>query len=215
MPSATWNNTAISIHKQTILGKLQEIFKSTQKSELEGVFAADNNHADKCTYEKFRQIIKGYGGLSEHEIMTIARHHSERKPNEIDMKLVLAVAQEKLKKGAFEDFEGLMKLCRHNDDEATSQLEFGKFRSIFRSFKLPIPVDVQRLLENGYTADGKTSYVRLIEDLNYRTKPNVLLEYQRQPLKFDKVDEVVKSQKGVTFVNYKSLLDNIYPAENQ
>jgi len=198
-----------------ILGKLQEIFKSTQKSELEGVFSANNNHADKCTYEKFRQTMKGYGGLSEHEIMTVARHYCDRKESEIDMKLVLAVAQEKLKKGAYEDFEGLMKLCRHNDDEATSQLDFGKFRSIFRSFKLPIPVDVQRLLENGYTADGKTSYVRLIEDMNYRTKPNVLLEYQRQPLKFDKVDEVVKSQKGVTFINYKSLLENIFPAENK
>ena len=46
--------------------------------------------------------MKGYGGLSEHEIMTIARHHSDRKPNEIDMKLVLAIAQEKLKKAAFE-----------------------------------------------------------------------------------------------------------------
>ena len=39
-----------------ILGKLQEIFKSTQKSELEGVFSANNNHADKCTYEKFRFV---------------------------------------------------------------------------------------------------------------------------------------------------------------
>ena len=49
-----------------------------------------------------RQTMKGYGGLSEHEIMTVARHYCDRKESEIDMKLVLAVAQEKLKKGAFE-----------------------------------------------------------------------------------------------------------------
>ena len=46
--------------------------------------------------------MKGYGGLSEHEIMTVARHHADRKASETDMALVLAVAQEKLKKGAFE-----------------------------------------------------------------------------------------------------------------
>ena len=39
-----------------ILGKLQEIFKSTQKSELEGAFAASSNHADKCTYDTFRFV---------------------------------------------------------------------------------------------------------------------------------------------------------------
>ena len=43
-----------------IMEKLREIFKSTQKSELEGVFSANNNRVDSCTYEKFRFVYLVY-----------------------------------------------------------------------------------------------------------------------------------------------------------
>jgi len=41
-------------------------------------------------------------GFSEHEIMTVGRHYAHREPEDVDMALVLAVAQERLRKKNFE-----------------------------------------------------------------------------------------------------------------
>lgn len=57
------------------------------------------------------------GGFSEHEIMTLGRHYGMRDESQTDLYLLLSVAQEKLKKNAFENFEQLIAVFLYNDRE--------------------------------------------------------------------------------------------------
>lgn len=49
-----------------------------------------------------RNLMAQMQNFSEHEIMTVGRQYAHREPEEVDMNLVLAVAQEKLRKKNFE-----------------------------------------------------------------------------------------------------------------
>lgn len=57
------------------------------------------------------------GAFSEHEIMTLGRYYSVRDEYETDLQLLLAVAQEQLKKNRFENFEQLSAVLLYNDRE--------------------------------------------------------------------------------------------------
>lgn len=50
----------------------------------------------------YRNLLAQLNVFSEHEIMTVGRRYAHRQPEEVDMNLVLAFAQEKLKKKNFE-----------------------------------------------------------------------------------------------------------------
>lgn len=57
------------------------------------------------------------GAFSEHEIMTLGRHYGMRDDSQTAMHLLLSVAQEKLKKNTFENFEQLTTVFMYNDRE--------------------------------------------------------------------------------------------------
>lgn len=57
------------------------------------------------------------GGFSEHEIMTLGRHYGIRDDSQTDLLLLLSMAQEKLKKNAFENFEQLVTVFLYKDRE--------------------------------------------------------------------------------------------------
>lgn len=53
--------------------------------------------------------------LSEHEIMTLGRNYSVREQPEVDVGLMLAVAQDQLKKKNFENFSDMIRAFTHED----------------------------------------------------------------------------------------------------
>lgn len=55
--------------------------------------------------------------LTEHEIMTLGRYYSVREKPEVDLGLLMAVAQEQLKKKSFENFSKLTDAFVYNDRE--------------------------------------------------------------------------------------------------
>lgn len=57
------------------------------------------------------------GGFSEHEIITLGRHYGVRDDSQTDLSVLFSMAQEKLKKNAFEYFEHLMSVFLYNDRE--------------------------------------------------------------------------------------------------
>lgn len=57
------------------------------------------------------------GSLTEHEIMTVGRYYSVREKPEVDLGLLMAVAQEQLKKKSFENFSKLTDAFVYNDRE--------------------------------------------------------------------------------------------------
>lgn len=54
-------------------------------------------------------------GLSEHEIMTLGRSYSQRQEAETDLAMMLAVAQDHLRKKHFEAFADMIKVFTHED----------------------------------------------------------------------------------------------------
>lgn len=53
--------------------------------------------------------------MSEHEIMTLGRTYSVREQPEMDVGLMLAVAQDQLKKKHFENFSDMVHAFTHED----------------------------------------------------------------------------------------------------
>lgn len=57
------------------------------------------------------------GAFSEHEIITLGHYYGVRDEYEIDLHYLLAVAQEKLKKNNFDNFEQLSAVFTYKDRE--------------------------------------------------------------------------------------------------
>lgn len=54
-------------------------------------------------------------GLSEHEVLVLARRFSQREQPDVDGDLMLAVAQDYLRKKHFENFPRLTEVFMYND----------------------------------------------------------------------------------------------------
>lgn len=63
-----------------------------------------------------RGLLSGLDcGLSEHEVLVLGRHLSERKQPEVDVGLMLAVAQDFLRKKHFEELPHMARAFMHSD----------------------------------------------------------------------------------------------------
>lgn len=57
------------------------------------------------------------GKLTEHEVITLARHYQVPEDTRPDMNVLMAQAHEQLKKNTFENFERLIATCIYEDRE--------------------------------------------------------------------------------------------------
>lgn len=67
----------------------------------------------------YRDIILSLtvGKLTEHEVITLARHYQVPEDTRPDMNVLMAQAHEQLKKNTFENFERLIATCVYEDRE--------------------------------------------------------------------------------------------------
>lgn len=65
--------------------------------------------------QHFRQALRDCGGLTEHEILTVARHYQDRQNEPVDNGTMAAVAQEHLRRNGFSDFAPLEKHLSQSD----------------------------------------------------------------------------------------------------
>ncbi|RMC06229.1 hypothetical protein DUI87_15660 [Hirundo rustica rustica] len=154
-----------------ILNKLKSMTESCAK-EIRKTFAAtDPGHTNVIGYDTFRNWIVSVagGGFSEHEIITLGRHYGVRDDSQTDLCLLLSLAQEKLKKNTFEYFEQLMAVFLYNDRDKSGMLPYETCRTIFKSFKLPLPDDLLETLLTRFEDNQKQiDYRILIHGLNWR-----------------------------------------------
>ena len=69
-----------------------------------------------CVCAHNRGLLSGLDcGLSEHEVLVLGRRFSEREQPEVDVGLMLAVAQDFLKKKHFEELPDMAKAFAHQD----------------------------------------------------------------------------------------------------
>lgn len=69
------------------------------------------------TQDHFRTVVSNVmqDRLSEHEIVTLARHYGKTRSTKVDCSTLAAQAQQQLKSANFRNFNKLHELCLHRD----------------------------------------------------------------------------------------------------
>ncbi|KAM4045618.1 EF-hand domain-containing family member C2 isoform 1-T1 [Anomaloglossus baeobatrachus] len=195
----------------SIMSKLRSIGESNSREIKQQFVANDPRNRNEMTYETFRNVMVEIGGrkLTEHEIMTVGRHYSAQENLEVDLGLLMAVAQEHLKKKAFENFSKLNDAFVYNDRERKGLLPIQETRTIVKAFKVPLADDLLRvILEQHEENDNQINYVKLVSGLNWRENQNPA--WQSTPIKFDADWSGQTTSNAVKTVNYLLLLEDLF-----
>uniref|UniRef100_A0A8C3Y6W5 EF-hand domain-containing family member C2 n=1 Tax=Catharus ustulatus TaxID=91951 RepID=A0A8C3Y6W5_CATUS len=183
-----------------VLNKLKSMTESRAK-EIRKTFATtDPEHTNVIGYDTFRNWVVSVaaGGFSEHEIMTLGRHYGMRDESQTDLYLLLSVAQEKLKKNAFENFEQLIAVFLYNDREKCGLLPYETCRTIFKSFKLPLPDDLlETLLTRFEDPQKQIDYRKFVDALNWRQNQVHAFEEMKKPPKVKPRQELLFEMENV------------------
>ena len=71
-----------------------------------------------CTslpFDKFFAAMKQFEGLTDHDIITLARYYQEKTDKSLTIKQLLSLAHGMLMKADFADFDRIVHLCQHED----------------------------------------------------------------------------------------------------
>ncbi|XP_016429443.1 EF-hand domain-containing family member C2-like isoform X2 [Sinocyclocheilus rhinocerous] len=110
--------------------------------------------------------------LFEHEIITLGRNYSSREQPEVDLGLVLAVAQDQLKKNNFENFTDMIRAFAHEDRDRSGHLSSKEAQIILKALRLPLSDDLLRaLLEKFQDESEKIDYHAFLSGINWRENP--------------------------------------------
>ncbi|XP_063070082.1 EF-hand domain-containing family member C2 [Engraulis encrasicolus] len=192
----------------TILSKIKSINKEKREQLITVTEAADTG---VIQYEHFRSLLVAMEcGLSEHEIMTLGRSYSERKQPEPDLGMMLAVAQDHLRKKHFEAFADMVRAFVHEDRNSSGLLPSQDARTICMAFQLPLNDDLLRALLARYEKEsGEIDYNAFLSGINWRENPTppVLPE---DVLKFDVNRDGSPVGVASSTVNYSLMLEDIF-----
>ncbi|XP_009071519.1 PREDICTED: EF-hand domain-containing family member C2-like, partial [Acanthisitta chloris] len=199
-----------------ILKKLKDLTEP-RSEEIRKTFAAsDPEHTNVIEYDTFRNLIVSMtdGALSEHEIMTLGRYYGMREEKQIDLQVLLAVAQEKLKKSSFENFGQLTAVLIYNDSEKCGLLPHGTCRTVCKSFKLPLSDDDLQTLLTRFEDDHKqVDYKRFVNGLNWRENPIRASQKTEDPLKREDNWSQRPPSPPMKGITYLPLLDDLFGKE--
>ncbi|KAK7882331.1 hypothetical protein WMY93_028505 [Mugilogobius chulae] len=193
----------------SILSKLRPISDDKQKEIQTFLALSDPGNFGFIPYESFRGLLMGLEcGLSEHEVLVLARCFSKREQSELDVSLMLAVAQDFLRKKHFEDFCEMTKAFTYHDRHKTGRLSLKETRTICKAFHLPLPENLLTSLLQKFSQEDEIDYQAYIAGINW-------LEYPAAPVMPDDIIKVnFKTSNcggmGQRNVNYASMLKDIF-----
>ncbi|KAF5401090.1 EF-hand domain containing 2 [Paragonimus heterotremus] len=123
-------------------------------------------HQLKCLID---QLTGPAHALNTQELFTLGRFHADRPPKEIQHGIVLGLAQQTLRKTAFEDFASLLLACRQVDAEKTGEVDSETLRRICLAHHMPIPDDMlSAIMKYSATQSGTIQYELFLNQLNWR-----------------------------------------------
>ncbi|XP_034504673.1 EF-hand domain-containing family member C2 isoform X2 [Ailuropoda melanoleuca] len=158
---------------ELILEKLKE--EESKSGEIRKVFiAADSKHRKMVDYNTFRDIILSLtvGKLTEHEVITLARHYQVPEDTRPDMNVLMAQAHEQLKKNTFENFERLIATCVYEDREKKKVLPSKDIKRLCKSSRLPLTDDLLGSILSGFKdSEEQINYESFFCALNWRMNP--------------------------------------------
>ncbi|KAK9497021.1 hypothetical protein O3M35_012813 [Rhynocoris fuscipes] len=152
--------------KQTI----KPIYKSFAASFLEG------QEFVPAPYKKFSDTMKAAFGekITEHEILTIARHYMYECPTEkISLDALRQYTHDELRKKLFNDFERLRECFYHFDPNKCGYVSKKDTYAILRGCRLPLDVEHIRIILERFGKGEQCDivYNELIQFLNYNCDP--------------------------------------------
>ncbi|KAM6143601.1 EF-hand domain-containing family member C2 [Erethizon dorsatum] len=199
---------------------LQKLKEESKSREIKQVFAAaDRDHTKVVDFNTFRDLLLDItvNKLIEQEILTIARHYRVPEDMGIDVNLLLAQAQEKLKKNMFEQFEKVISTCVYEDREKKNVLPTRDIKRLCKSHRFPFTDDLlENLLSRFEDSEGQINYKSFFRVLNWRVNPT--LELQAPDYLKERCEDVwfgMPSPIPVKFVRYLDLLKDVYGLEHE
>uniref|UniRef100_A0A8C4HZ87 EF-hand domain-containing family member C2 n=1 Tax=Dicentrarchus labrax TaxID=13489 RepID=A0A8C4HZ87_DICLA len=155
-----------------ILSKLRSIPEEKQSEIRKFLALSDPSNTGFIPYESFRALLMGLDcGLSEHEVLVLGRCFSEREQPEVDAGLMLAVAQDFLKKKHFEELPDMARAFAHHDRHKTGRLSTKETRTICQAFRLPLPENLLGGLLSKFTDGDEIDYHAFLAGINWVEHP--------------------------------------------
>ncbi|KAK5920386.1 hypothetical protein CgunFtcFv8_024203 [Champsocephalus gunnari] len=193
-----------------ILSKLRSIGEE-KRSEIRKFLAlSDPSKTGFIPYESFRGLMSGLDcALSDHEVLVLARGFSQSEQQEADVGLMLAVAQDVLRKKQFEDLPHMARNFLHCDWHKTGRLSSKEVRSICKASHLPLPESLLTALLSKFADGDQIDFhafltgIDWVENAAPRVMPDDILKFALN----------VRSAAGGAAgkkVNYSSLLDQVF-----
>uniref|UniRef100_UPI0037E72337 EF-hand domain-containing family member C2 n=1 Tax=Semicossyphus pulcher TaxID=241346 RepID=UPI0037E72337 len=194
-----------------ILSKLRSIPEEKQSEIRKFLTLSDPGNTGFIAGESFRGMLTGLDcGLSEHEVLVLARCFSERTEQpEVDVGLMLAVAQDFLKKKRFDDLTAMARAFAHQDRHKTGRLCTKETRTICKAFQLPLPEKLLGDLLSKFADGDQVDYHAFLAGIN-RLKNPVPPVKPEDTLKFDLNLTFDAAEAPVKNINYSSLLEDVF-----
>ncbi|XP_040004665.1 EF-hand domain-containing family member C2 [Xiphias gladius] len=199
-----------------ILSKLRSIPEEKQSEIRKFLTLSDPSNTGFIPYESFRGLLMGLDcRLSEHEVLALGRHLSEREQPDVDVGLMLAVAQDLLRKKYFEELPGMARAFTYHDRHKTGRLSTQESKTICKTFRLPLPENLLRCLLSKFADGDEIDYHAFLAGINW-------VEHPAPPVMPEdtlKCDVNARSDAGgaaVKNINYSALLGDVFsfPSDN-
>uniref|UniRef100_A0A3Q3FMN1 EF-hand domain (C-terminal) containing 2 n=1 Tax=Kryptolebias marmoratus TaxID=37003 RepID=A0A3Q3FMN1_KRYMA len=147
-----------------ILSKLQSIPEDKQSEIRKFLSLSDPTNTGFIPYESLALLMDLDCDLTEHEVLVLARSCVKPKKPEQDVGLILAMAQDLLKKKHFQDYPSLARVF-------LGRLPTKEMRTICRAFKLPLPENLREDLLNFADEAETVDYHAFLAGINWTEHP--------------------------------------------
>ncbi|XP_038125122.1 EF-hand domain-containing family member C2 isoform X2 [Cyprinodon tularosa] len=153
-----------------ILSKVRSFPEDKHSRIREFLALSDPTNTGLVPYESFRGLMMDCG-LSEHEVLVLARRFSERQEPEADVGFMLAAAQHFLRVKPFQDFPLLADLFMYHDRQKGGRLSAKEVRTICKAVHLPLPESLREGLLIKFTDGDGIDYHALIAGIDWLKHP--------------------------------------------
>ncbi|XP_069389268.1 EF-hand domain-containing family member C2 [Paralichthys olivaceus] len=195
-----------------ILSKLRSAPEEKQSEMRKFLTLSDPGNTGIIPYESLRGLLMNLDcGLSEHELLVLGRSLCEHEQPEADVGLMLAVAQDFLRKKNFDAFPDMTRALMHRDRYKTGRLSTKETRTICKGSRLPVPESLLGGLLSKFADEDEIDYHAFVAGINWLENPAPPVRPD-DTLKFDVNTRSDNSWSSVKNINYSALLGEIFPS---
>ncbi|XP_011487801.1 EF-hand domain-containing family member C2 isoform X2 [Oryzias latipes] len=192
-----------------ILSKLRSI-PEDKKSEIKKFLTlSDPNNTGLISYESFRNMLMDLDcGLVDHEVLVLGRTFSEQQQPEDDVALMLAVAQDTLRRKLYDDFQSLTLAFNKQDPLKNGRIPRKMAWNICESVHLPVSENLLGTLLTKFEGADGIDYQAFLAGINWVEHPASPVKYE-DILRFEVNARVGAVEAGRRNVNYSALLQDV------